>query len=500
MALLLFAVCAPLAGATFTFGTAASQDPLPPCSPLVACNGGLCADVCEDGSLQLPPWLSSALRFQHNLTRARSWKLGPHLGTHNAMISRANGMGLSEDFASAVFARSLADPAASHVRIPNQRFGLWDLLNMGVRHVEYDIWDVDWGAGGGFEVYICHNPASDPLFDVALQQGATALGLGPVDYHPLRELCSNHTLGWAMAHTTAWLAQPGNGEEVLGLFLDNRVATWNAGLVADALTAAWGASLLTPGDLAALFNGSFPSRDAMLAKGKRAYCESNAYAGNDYANTTLAKVCFYPTTWDAAQFGGGQPGPGDVRPFPNCTVAGAPPGWYGGGAWPRLLDSGDLQQSPSESSEKGVVLKPTGVADLAACAIPTVGLADITPAAVEGWVWSWAPGEPAPGGGRCAAMAQVRGRWAALPCAAPLRALCRRGSDAAPAGAAPDLWALSPSAVAWAAGAAACEALGAGWRFSLPREGRENALVAQRALLEGLWARGEGGIWLNYAL
>lgn len=284
------------------------------------------------------------------------------------------------------------------------------------------------------------------------------------------------------------------------LYLDNRVGVWNVDLVTSALTAAWGAALMTPGDVGALFNGTFPSRDEMLARGKRAYCESNAYWGNSYANTSLARVCFYPTTWDPAQFGGGQPGPEDVGPFPNCTVSGAPPNWYGGAAWPRLLDSGDLEQSPSEAMETGIVLKPTGVADLAACALPTVGLADITPAAVEGWVWSWAPGEPAPGAGRCAAMAQVRGRWAALPCATRLRPLCRRGSDAVPAGAAPELWALAPAAGAWKDAAAACTAMGAGWRFSVPREGRENALVAQRALLEGLWARGEGGAWLNAPL
>ena len=83
--------------------------------------------------------------------------------------------------------------------------------------------------------------------------------------------------------------------QVVGLFLDNRVATWNADLVTQAITTTWGAGLMTPGDVAALFNGSFPSRNAMLKAGKRAYCETNSYLGNNYTNTSLATACFFPT-------------------------------------------------------------------------------------------------------------------------------------------------------------------------------------------------------------
>ena len=56
----------------------------------------------------------------------RSWRWGPILGTHNGFISRANGFGLTEDLASAIYAR--AGPVnATHVLLPNQRYRPKDL-------------------------------------------------------------------------------------------------------------------------------------------------------------------------------------------------------------------------------------------------------------------------------------------------------------------------------------------------------------------------------------
>jgi hypothetical protein len=124
---------------TFSYGSAASQDPLPACDTRVLCNGEFCADVCADGTLRADAWLTSAIRFQYNLTRARSWRNGPILGTHNGFISRSNGFGLTEDLASALYAATRADLSASHVRVPNQRFGPKDLLSLGIRELELDI-------------------------------------------------------------------------------------------------------------------------------------------------------------------------------------------------------------------------------------------------------------------------------------------------------------------------------------------------------------------------
>jgi len=309
----------------------------------VLCNGVVCSDVCKDGTVAIDPWLVSTLEFQRNLTSDRPLSMGPHFGTHNALISKANGFGLEEDYASAVYTGTAQPVDATHVRIPNQRFGLTDLLNLGVRHVEYDIWDVPNTNGTlDFEIHLCHSPVPDPGGALAMEEAAIALGLGPIDWNPVRSLCSNLSLEWAMIKTRDWLDAHPN--EVIGGYLDNRVAPWNADLITQALKRVWGSSLMTPSDFFTLFNGTrgdastFPSRTAMLAAGKRIYIESNSYIGTNFTPTTLPEVAFYPTTWDEAWFGGGQPGPPSVTPFPNCTIAGASPGWYGGSQWPRFLD------------------------------------------------------------------------------------------------------------------------------------------------------------------
>ena len=495
----------PAVRATFTYGTAASQDLLPACDTEVLCNGIMCADVCRDGTISVPSWLTWALDFQRNLTRARSFSLGPHLGTHNALISRTNGFGLEEDFASLLYSMTGPSAAATHVRIPNQRHGLLDLLALGVRHVEYDIWDVPDGTGN-FSVHLCHSPVPDPLEVAALEEAALALHLPPLAWNPLLSLCSNLTLEWAMRSTKAWLeAHP---TEFIGAYLDNRVAPWNADLITATLQSVWGDALLTPGDFRTLFNGTrgglLPSRDALLAAGKRLYVESNSYLTTNFTPTSLASVAFYPPTWEAAWFGGGQPGPQDLTPFPNCTLAGLPATWYGS-LWPRLLDSGDLAQSPAEEAEGGLVLQPVGVSDLVACGVNTIGMADVGLDTARAAVWSWAEGQPVAGAGGCAAMVQVRGRWGALPCETPLPVLCVRGSNAvAPLGAEAGAWNLTAGVggggVPWAQGGAACSAAGGGqWQMALPRDGRENAVAAQLALLGGVWGKWPG-VWLNFQL
>jgi hypothetical protein len=487
--LALAAIClAPrICSATFAFGSAAAQDPLPACAPAVQCNGQFCADICPDGTLEIDPWLSRSIRFQYNLTIDRSWRWGPILGTHNGFISRANGFGLTEDLASAIYAR--AGPVnATHVRLPNQRYGPKDLLSLGVRELELDLWDTLVN-NQDFEVVVCHSPVPDPRAVIDLQRAATSIGFGSLDYNPFAELCSNKTVAWAFTQVREWLEA--NPSDVAEIFLDNRVATWNAGIITDALSQVFGPLLLTPPELRTLFNGSFPSRAVLVANGKRVIVESNDY-GNDYSNTSLPLSVFWPTTWTD------QPGPTDLAPFPNCTLHGDA-SWYGKGL-PRLLDSGDLAFSPEEEEEHGIVLKPNGVSDLVNCAVNNVGLADVSPRWLAAWVWSWAAGEPraVAGGSGCAAAAitLVRGSWTAQPCASKMPALCRSGDNRLPAGHRPELWNVTSSATDFPGAPAACAALGAGWAFDVPRDGRENQLVAQRMLVAGTWQR-EQGVWVN---
>lgn len=255
-----------------------------------------------------------------------------------------------------------------------------------------------------------------------------------------------------------------------------------------------GPLLFTPRELNETYGGMWPSRAALLAAGRRVFVESDDYFSAYPAS--FSQAIFYPTTWAAVQ-----EGPLSTAPFPRCTIAGDA-AWYGAGAWVRVLDGSVVWPPDHDERRGGVVAKPDGLADLAACGVTNVAVSDLGPADLPGLVWSWAAGEPraVPGGGcAAAAMTLVRGRWTAQPCARALPALCRLGDTAQRAGHLPGSWRLS-APVVWTAAPAACTAFGAGWTFDVPRDGRENALAASKALDAGLWHGPTPGVWLNVPL
>lgn len=104
------------------FSSMMTPDESPACDVAVACNGAFCTDVCEVGSVQWDPWAVSALAWQRQLQVNRSLMVQQRIGTHNAFISKANGMGRMEDLAQYLFARTHVGNAST-VRIPNQRYG-----------------------------------------------------------------------------------------------------------------------------------------------------------------------------------------------------------------------------------------------------------------------------------------------------------------------------------------------------------------------------------------
>jgi hypothetical protein len=165
-----------------------------------------------------------------------------------------------------------------------------------------------------------------------------------------------------------------------------------------------------------------------------------------------------------------------------------------------MLDSGDLAFDPESEGEHGIILKPVGLVDVIACGVNNVGLADVTPAAMVGAVWSWAAAQPvasSDGVSFAAAMTQVRGSWTTSPISILRPAVCRGGPVTRPAGNDPAAWRLTPP-VDWQGAAQACSLLGSDFSFDLPRDGRENALVAQQLLLDGAWEQPNfQGVWLN---
>lgn len=475
------------------FGPIVSQDPFPACNISLICNGQFCADVCVDGSVAVDPWIQATIAFQRDLQADRALYGFQWLGLHNAFISRTNGMGLSADFGAALFTRTLSTQNST-LRVADQIYGITDLLNMGARHLEADIWSTDVVTGAA---HICHSPVMDPLYGIALQESADALGMGLLDYDGSRELCSNMSFAAAMSQVQSWLQQPTHAREVVIIYLDNRVPVYNIDSVVNDLKTVFGSSLLTPLDLATTFHTQWPSLNQMILHNKRVIVESNSYDPNNYTGTNLTSVAFYPTLWEQ---GLGQFSPADLIPAPNCTIAGSSD-WYGQ-QWVRVYD-GAVTWYPDydERTSGGIHNRPAGIVDMLACAVGNVGISNFGPDVLPGLAWSWAGGEPrVPTSGNCtaAAMTSVRGRWTAQPCDSAFPATCRFGNSSTPSGNNPSAWALTPPVTFPAAGAA-CAQMGAGWAFDLPRDGRENYVISSNASLTSLW-RTSPGIWLNYAI
>lgn len=351
---------------------------------------------------------------------------------------------------------------------------------------------------------MCHLPiGSDPFFLLDVAESAQALPQPRpnISVDPFTELCGTTAFTFEVALTQVrdWLHAPGNEGEVVGLFLDDRVYGTDISHVVDGVVAVFGSEAFTPLDLAAL-GGVWPNTPTFLGLGKRVWVESNTYA--DYWNASAANTTlFYPTLWSAWQND-----PTDTVPYPNCTIVGDA-SWYGS-QWVRILEGSVVWAPDYDERTDGIVRRPNGYADMVACGITNVAVPDFSPEAQLGFIWSWIGGEPARGAakhqGNCTAgaMTTVRGRWTAQPCTLAMPAVCRRGDPNRPSGNDPTAWALTPSAVTFASAPAACGALGAGWAFDVPRDGRENSRVADMLLGGGFW-QGPGakltvpGVWLN---
>jgi hypothetical protein len=469
------------------YGPIVAQVPLASCDIQILCNDEACADICVEGSVVVDPWYQTTLGFQRSLQYNRSLSAMQWLGTHNGFISRANGMGLTEDLGQAMFPRVFSS-INSTLRVADQRYAAIDLLNMGVRHLEVDIWSLDVVSG---KAHICHSPVMDPLYGIALQDAADLLGLGDLQYQGGDELCSNITFASALERVMNWLSLPQNSQEIVGLFLDNRVPDYNIQTVVDDITNVLGSMLITPGYIANTYGGVWPSAQQLVKLNKRVFVETNCYNPNNYTGTNITTVAFYPTLWDAYQ-----DDPDTVEPFPNCTIQNDPT-WYGN-SWVRILE-GTVVWFPDydERSSGGVFDRQAGIADMMNCGVGNIAISNFGPDVLPGLVWTWAAGEPKPINASCraAAMTTVRGRWTAQDCNNVWPAMCRKGSPSIPAGNNPNAFQVT-SPVNFHNAAAACASLGAGWTFDVPRDGRENTLIATNATLTSLW-RTQKGIWMN---
>lgn len=316
---------------------------------------------------------------------------------------------------------------------PNQVYSLTDQLRMDMRAIELD---VHWApslygnkATGYKAVTLCHG------------QVQAGVHIGCSIDRPLRN---------GLTEIKAWLERHENRNEFVLLYLENNLDDDPTAhrLVADELRRTLGNLVARPpaGKPCAPIDTSVtPAR--LRADGHRVLIVGNCGPG---AWGTWVHERGDARTWVESGSSEGN----DYRCTPHKGTELIR--WYEDSTWLSAMVDGHRSQ-----------LTTTEASAMANCGVNLIGFDQLVPEdpRLAAIVWSWAPNEPKAGG---CVTTRADGRWVTEPCATSRPLACSKG---------PSQWTV----------AAVCDK---GFRFDVPRNGRENALL--RAAAQGRSVR------LNY--
>lgn len=158
------------------------------CNKQKVCNGNLmCAYICEPGSVIVDNWAKQSLLYQQYLQLDDELIINEIPGTHNSAISEAYGYGIEKYFISAL-GNGLDEDQGDDVGVGVcQYLSLIDQLNMGVRHIEVDIW---WGPKQddyNGDMVVCHSPV--PLYPLGKVNRAAEAANLTLEYDPKKMSC-----------------------------------------------------------------------------------------------------------------------------------------------------------------------------------------------------------------------------------------------------------------------------------------------------------------------
>lgn len=432
------------------------------CQRQKICNSfdsSLCEEVCKEGTVAVDPWLANALATQRQLqldVPLNYWSLP---GTHNSAITKANGYGLSEGLLNEmlhVFDKNWM------VWIANQQLALEDQFNLGVRNFELDVHWYD-----GF-IRICH---AGGIHLAELDNFIAWLSKEihyPIDWDSETIGCfspRDRHVNTTFAEIRTFLTKPQNAKEFAIFYFDDEedLQVWNkVELLLQGIEYHFGSSVFTPTDKAKLFPNRWPTTRELQGLSKQLMFVSRTNFSNDMGGILFSR----DQLW--TEFG-----PHDnFKPFPTCTIGRNFP--IGTGPISRLLGD-SLAYGPFwQGYSGGSLIMPDDIDQEEACGVNFVCTDQMSPVLSNSFVWSWRQGEPSLQNG-CASIG-TDGRWATVPCDTKLPAACQSTTNA-------NDWRLSSSAGAWN-GTQSC---GAGYAFSVPRNGLANNMLAAAAKGASAW-------------
>lgn len=434
------------------------------CKRVEICNGDMCATVCERGTVQVDEWVTEAIAFQRLLQNNVTLLKHEMPGVHNGYQSQATGLGVEEPFMHELFVR--ANYSDNLVVLANQRYSMTDLLNMGIRHFEIDIW---WTPG--LEgIRLCHDPAADPRLVFFVNQALGITGTEEPEWDKANLGCygfSNDDLTTGLRELDAWFQN--NPDNLVILYYDTK-SVFRPEAVKMAVQPVidiFGDRVFTPVDKARDFPARWPSLGELFARGKQLIVENNA---DQFADVPIAaETIFTPTLWS----GGGQFGnPDSLADFPECTLSGEP---FWGERFVRGLDT-SIAKGPAKQQGTQMI-SPDDLVRFAQCGVFTSALDNVQPDQMENFVWSWARGEPSIPGA-CVAMREGDGRWVSADCGQSNPLLCESRTDDT------DFVVTDEASPRIGAGLATCPA---GYAPAVPKTGFTNSIAKTVAAGQRVW-------------
>lgn len=202
--------------------------------------------ICVQGTARISPWLQFALKTQREIQMDVPVNHVQFLGAHNAYNNRASGYGDLDDCHWPLKADDVC------ISLANQEFSFTDQLNMGVRHLEVDLWKC-FG-----KIRMSHG------------NGELNLGCSPWD----REFTEG------MKEISDWTQKSKNRNEIIQIFFDDHTSDHDDWAINHAIKQYFGDKVLTPSDLKLKFSGRWPNmREMRLIKKTVIFIDSNDHSG-----------------------------------------------------------------------------------------------------------------------------------------------------------------------------------------------------------------------------
>ena len=202
--------------------------------------------ICVRGTAKISSWLQFALKTQREIQIDVPVDHVQFLGSHNAFNNRASGYGDLDD---CHWPLKYDDVCIS---LANQEFSFTDQLNMGVRHLEVDLWNC-FG-----KIRMSHG------------NGELNLGCSPWDKEFIE----------GMEEISEWTKKSKNRNEIIQIYFDDHTSARDDSAINHAIKQYFGDKVITPSDLKLKFSGRWPSMREMRLMNKTViFIDSNDHLG-----------------------------------------------------------------------------------------------------------------------------------------------------------------------------------------------------------------------------